>query len=273
MRTDLFIIGNGFDLGHSLPSSYNNFKRWLLNEFPNAMEPEEIYFLEPTMGQGGTRKLSDEDAAKFIIRCIDDNCPDSWCNFETALGEIEWSYFFDVLPDVFDKKGDIDHFSMEQDREAFAQTLDINCNSFSYLFSKWIQSIKCPKTHIKSFFTEDKKADSLFLNFNYTKTLEDVYEISPANICHIHGIQGSDIVIGHGQIPKYHDGVFIDRETDLDWKLHKPTRKIFEEHKLFFDRIRENHILNVYSWGFSFSDVDNYYIQQIISMLNTEHIT
>lgn len=121
-----------------------------------------------------------------------------------------------------DEDGDLDVFHMEQDREAFAQTLRINCKSFSYIFSKWINIIVYPRTETHSFLTESKKRESLFLNFNYTKTLEKFYGISSANICHIHGIQWKDIIIGHGRIAEYHDDIFIDRETDLDWALFKP---------------------------------------------------
>lgn len=272
MQTDLFIIGNGFDLGHSIPTSYDrNFRPWILNNYPKAGMAEDAWFLEPTTFPDGEERLSDTDAATFIINRIDDSCRGDWRNFETALGEIDWTYFFDALPEVLDKEGDPDVFHMEQDREALARTLGINLKCFSYLFSKWINSIRHPKREINPFLTEKLRTESLFLNFNYTKTLEELYGISPANICHIHGMQGGDIIIGHGRTSEYHDGIFLDRETDLAWALYKPTEEIFKNHKLFFDRIRENHIQNVYSWGFSFSDPDLYYIQKISSMLNEEH--
>lgn len=37
-----------------------------------------------------------------------------------------------------------------------------------------------------------------FLTFNYTCTLEIVYEIEDRNICHIHGQQYEDIYFGDG---------------------------------------------------------------------------
>ncbi|MSS11291.1 hypothetical protein FYJ38_21980 [Clostridium sp. WB02_MRS01] len=272
MQTDLFIIGNGFDLGHNMPTSYcNNFRPWILHNYPEAEEDENIWFLEPSKFPDGEERLNDIDAAKFIINCIDDSSQEDWNDFETALGNINWSYFFDALPDSFDKDGDLDVFHMEQVREAFAHSLRINCKCFSRLFSKWINSIKYPKVETFPFLTESKKKESLFLNFNYTKTLEKLYGISPENICHIHGIQGREIIIGHGRIADYHDGIFIDRETDLDWSLFKPTEEIFKNHRLFFDKIQQNKVKDVYSWGFSFSDVDLYYIKQISLILNKEH--
>jgi hypothetical protein len=44
--------------------------------------------------------------------------------------------------------------------------------------------------------------DSLFLNFNYTRTLEKLYNIAPDKVLHIHGnvlySDINDILFGHG---------------------------------------------------------------------------
>lgn len=34
----LFIIGNGFDMAHGLPTSYNDFREYLIKEYPDADE-------------------------------------------------------------------------------------------------------------------------------------------------------------------------------------------------------------------------------------------
>ena len=38
MKNNLFIIGNGFDRGHDMPTSYNNFKDWLIEMYPESQD-------------------------------------------------------------------------------------------------------------------------------------------------------------------------------------------------------------------------------------------
>ncbi|MBZ5482420.1 hypothetical protein JGU65_24860 [Bacillus sp. T_4] len=35
--SNLFIIGNGFDLAHRLPTSYKDFYKYLIKTYPNAL--------------------------------------------------------------------------------------------------------------------------------------------------------------------------------------------------------------------------------------------
>ena len=34
----LFIIGNGFDLAHSIPTSYNDFRAFLISKYPDSLK-------------------------------------------------------------------------------------------------------------------------------------------------------------------------------------------------------------------------------------------
>ena len=44
-----------------------------------------------------------------------------------------------------------------------------------------------------------KNSDALFINFNYTKTLEDLYRIPEKQVFHLHGvIDGGKFIFGHG---------------------------------------------------------------------------
>lgn len=45
---ELYIIGNGFDLRHGLPTKYENFKDWL-----NAKSPMTSYSLETMFNNNG----------------------------------------------------------------------------------------------------------------------------------------------------------------------------------------------------------------------------
>ena len=65
-------------------------------------------------------------------------------------------------------------------------------------FRDWVNSIDINNcSRIEDYkFTED----NFYLTFNYTETLERIYDIPSTQICHIHGsrlVKGDDYVFGH----------------------------------------------------------------------------
>lgn len=52
--------------------------------------------------------------------------------------------------------------------------------------------------------------------------------------------------------------------------LYKDTESIIYHYKDFFDRIVHDEIKEIYTWGFSFSDVDMPYIKKICDVLRQE---
>lgn len=62
--SDLYIIGNGFDLAHGMPTKYDDFKRWLV-ENDRIDVIQELQHAFPST-KGGNYLL--------------------WSDFETALG-------------------------------------------------------------------------------------------------------------------------------------------------------------------------------------------
>lgn len=77
------------------------------------------------------------------------------------------------------------------------------------------------------------EGDDVFLTFNYTETLEELYEVN--NITHIHGNRDSPIV-GHNNASQaeekvYSQDIYIN---DLNRALKKPTKKIIKENEDFF---------------------------------------
>ena len=53
--------------------------------------------------------------------------------------------------------------------------------------------------------------------------------------------------------------------------LKKDTKEAFNKHKAFFDRINSN-LVSIHSFGFSFSDVDLYYIQRIAEKVTPSEV-
>jgi hypothetical protein len=76
-------------------------------------------------------------------------------------------------------------------------------------FTMWINQIDVndAKKHRIIEFENLINIHSKFLCFNYTDTLETVYNINRNNICYIHGkvIESDDIYFGHGNDLTFHD--------------------------------------------------------------------
>ena len=291
MKNNLFIIGNGFDRGHGMSTLYTDFRDWLIKRYPDSQDTEHFTVSDATLMPKGDMVIDDEDLACFLVYCIDEAAGGDWANFEETLGKIDWELFFDDVDDVTGRDGEIDLWKTAYAREDFTSTLNFNAYAFSKLFSQWIYTITYPKSISRNrFLTDTLKNSSIFLTFNYTKTLEDIYSIPPEQICHIHGVQGEDIVIGHGveksneSIGSYsddEDDFEDDYESDYDFgmegiddiheSLRKPTKQILERTP-FFANLKNHDIKNIFSWGFSFSAVDLCYIKAICNTLATANI-
>ncbi len=116
--------------------------------------------------------------------------------------------------------------------------------------------------------------NDLFLTFNYTETLEKIYKAK--NVYHIHGKQGGNLVFGHGNDTDYCDEYMsknIGSEvylSELDRYLKKDTETVIRENKSLFKSF--DVVDEIYSYGFSFSDVDMVYIEEICNVISTEDI-
>ncbi len=276
MIENLFIIGNGFDLGHKMNTRYEQFRHWLVSQFPKAANTSSFYLSEVQIMPDGEEYISNEDLASFLIYCIDETAGGNWADFESTLGTIQWEYFFDQLEEIIDRDGDIDLWKTAYSREDFTQTLSINSRAFAKFFSEWINTIKYPNSILKNaFFTDKIKTTSFFLTFNYTRTLEKIYLISENQICHIHGVQGEEIIFGHGNQYDQDESRYdfgMEGIDNIHEGLRKPTEEVIRKTDVF-NKLKSFDIKNIYSWGFSFSKVDQCYLEEICKSLDTKLIT
>ncbi|MFI3225036.1 AbiH family protein [Streptococcus suis] len=279
----LFIIGNGFDLAHKLPTSFYDFKRWILdqldlteterNEFETGV-PFISDFLLPqsmTMPDGGEDFLKD-DIFKFFFRLVSQLTEGDWHKFESSLGEI-----VDLEIDVntfYDKDGDFDYFQNQYYLEALNNSLlEAILPLKDDLFPNWVQSL--PDTEQYLGLQPIKKTvinnrESLFLTFNYTMVLEEVYQILEERICHIHGsIDDNLFIYGHGQsvLPDDEPEFYRDLTHSmnrLENVLKKPVIEQLNNHQMFFDKLKD--IKEIYVIGFNLEDsntVDRPYFEEI----------
>lgn len=287
----LYIIGNGFDMTHGYETSYDNFRKYLISRFQIS---EENYALVPesyTLPDGG-EEYDEKEMAGFIARILDECGDENWGNLEDYLGSSVIDSLIselDLLDKDDDSEKDLRHgFYNNEDRSehmknVFPRVKDYFCDWIMDYYrglpydkdgklsdgsSRWKQGIA----------TILKEGDG-FLTFNYTMTLERLYGIDENNICHIHGKVGDkneDIFFGHGE----DDGVkesfeIMGAESNLSflkYSLYKDTAKAWSRHADFFDRIGTD-LIDIHSFGFSFSGVDFYYVQRLAEKVDATKVT
>ncbi len=105
--TKLYIIGNGFDLHHEIPSGYRDFKMFLQKEDQRLFELVEDYL--PGIGE-------------------------DWCDLESALGDIDIDHIIDsnsvFLPSYSAEDwSDSGHHDFEYEIDGIVQSLSATLRS------------------------------------------------------------------------------------------------------------------------------------------------
>ncbi|OQD35991.1 bacteriophage abortive infection AbiH family protein [Bacillus toyonensis] len=273
--SNLFIIGNGFDLSHALPTMYKDFYKYLIENYPNAIDTVVTFNIDGSSMPDGSIKFDKDEVVAFLIDLISraERNGDDWCDIETSLGRLDYDQYFDEMSYLYDDGDDLNEFKMANIYEDVSSNFYLVTIQIKELFAEWINTIDISEVEFKDSFYEylDPERD-YFLTFNYTSVLEEIY--GAIYVEHIHGMQKRDIIIGHGN----RDRNFQNGYTGTEWtlsqihdSLRKDTQKIIEQRQDFFDNLSP--IENIYSYGFSFSNVDLPYIKEICNKLDTINIT
>ncbi len=242
----LYVIGNGFDLHHGLATDFSNFKRFVGARCPNLQSTVEEY-LCPLSGDWANLEKA---LAYFDV----DQLIDHASNFLVSYGADHWS--------------DSYHHDYQYEINEVVRAISSELKAEFYL---WIQQIQIP-TPIGSSNRLKLEHDAIFLNFNYTPTIQKLYSVDHSRILHIHGSvadEEGDIVLGHGwkavdrsKLNKGQDPEEIDARVmqgnDLIERYFadtfKPTNALIQRNRKFFDSL--GGVSNVYVWGHSLSAVD-----------------
>lgn len=271
----LFIIGNGFDLAHGLPTNYEDFHNYLRKNYPNAVEGDAVA-PTGTAGHHGELEYNDDEVVGYLMNLISRTEGVLWRDIETSLGMLDFDSDFDYLPEVYDRDGERNPWHEANNNEDQASELAGCVPIISDLFADWVESIKISSAITRPKITTliDPQRDH-FMSFNYTRTLEELYGVR--DVCHIHGVQGEreKLLFGHGAGRRFDEdnmSSYIGCEDGLEEiqdALRKDTAGALHAHQSFFQKL-ENKILAIYSYGFSFGDVDQIYLKEIFRMVNTE---
>ena len=179
----LYIIGNGFDLAHGLPTRYWDFRKFLEEKYPMFLIAfEDNYSIYPGTSISNKQKLLWNELEANLANIDENLIVESNSNIELGL-----------------EGGDID--IEDTLYYSFSAEYGYIQNLRSYL-KEWIQNVKLSNLNK---ITSKISNNNMYISFNYTDVLEKIYKIDDSNIVHIHGsLKKMDIdpVLGHGNFKK-----------------------------------------------------------------------
>ncbi|MGN7986043.1 bacteriophage abortive infection AbiH family protein [Pedobacter sp. 22226] len=247
----LYIIGNGFDLHHGIPSSY-----WHFRNYVNANNKELFHALE---------KYFDPEQL--------------WSDFESALADLDTDHILEEGRNYYVDYGaedwsDAYHHDYQYE---IGERIKLVTTELKKNFTEWILSLDIPG-QMEDMLKINREA--IFLNFNYTPTLSRLYKVDKSNTTYIHNeaqSEDSDLLLGHGinpgPLPERGDEGEDIRITEgqeiIDGYFlasYKPVEKIIAEKQDFFDLLTGVAEVNIY--GHSMSQVDIPYFAEIIKRLD-----
>lgn len=252
----LYVIGNGFDLWHGIPSSYREFKSFVREHDHDLFDAVETY-----LG-------ADED----------------WSDLESALASIDVDSIIEDMGHFMflyaaDDWSDACHHDFQYEVEGVVQRLSATLRS---LFAKWIRQLAIPNRFSAGKRLRSINTNGLFLTFNYTATLRERYDVPNTNVLHIHGCtdqEDSDLILGHAWNPQTRRSL-NNREDieEIDTRLmeanrildgyfsatFKPSEQLIQRNHQFFDRLCN--IQEVCVLGHSLSDVDTPYFKALLAV-------
>ncbi|MCH5160673.1 MAG: hypothetical protein J1G04_01435 [Clostridiales bacterium] len=182
--TDLFIIGNGFDIWQGLNTSYKSFARFY-NE--NKLSIAKELKLEPLyLTQDGNQvEITHFDLYYGLI---------TGCGSFLEESDIFWSTFEDSLSDLDHEQ--INYYYGKEDEDLEDMQVGIN-QAYSLIrerFVLWTKTFNIPQGRTPYNFQ-----NSFFINFNYTDTLQRKFGVKDFRIYYPHGnvANPKSIIFGH----------------------------------------------------------------------------
>lgn len=272
----LNLIGNGFDLYHGLPSSYYYFGCFLATNYPDFYgEMSEMYGFQ-------CQKRIGHDDFEIVVSDI------FWRTFEEQLGYLNSGWMEGRL---------IDDLGLECDDPIDLDIPErVNSKVIKDKFCEWICTTVNTRQNfniIKSRISRNKRrfrGDDYFVNFNYTQTLEEVYNIPRDRVIHIHGEceldeQWGELVVGHGNDEdiQYIEERIKDIESNGGWLGYQSERNRLNEYKcerailqdlkkdvpylssklIGMLRNKKLQVDEIWVWGLSCGVVDEQYIEDL----------
>lgn len=165
--TNLYIIGNGFDLKHNLPTHYSDFAVFCRKKAPELFEKmNELY---PRLSINGL-----------------------WSDFENAL----------EFPDIKKlKQRQKNKEEIEKQNGQKDYSIGVEPEDLKGIFNDWVRTLNDLIQRLTIEKRYDLNPEDYFITFNYTNVLEYIYGIDDFKVLHIHEKSETDdngCIYGHG---------------------------------------------------------------------------
>lgn len=255
MKSDtLYLIGNGFDLWHGIPSSLAKFKQYVRLVDPDIYREVEEYL--PTREDWSDLELA---LADIDVNVIIDNLG----HFMSSYGADDWS--------------DSGHHDFQYEVQNVVNRLSIELRK---RFTEWVRKLPIPSPETTRKRLANLDAGAVFFSFNYTSTLEKLYGVDSARILFIHGradLENDQLVLGHGWEPQNRkslndypgieeiDSRLFEANDILDdyfSATYKPSKELITENRAFFNNLTNTK--QVIVLGHSLSPVDSAYFSALL---------
>lgn len=245
----LYIIGNGFDIRHGLPTKYSDFKTYV------------------------------EKCDKELFNAIEEYLPagPQWNDLERSLGEIDYDSILDNCESF------LEPYSAEEWSDAFHHDYQYEVNEITLLlserlknhFTDWVKGVDITKAYEHTDYIPPIPIENQYLSFNYTNTLQEIYSVPDFKITHIHGncSYNDNLKLGHcfkvgkslnpyaGPEQDMRVAEAYDHINEYFGITFKPVEDIIRCNKKFFSSL-EN-IDEIFIFGHSLSEVDGEYFAEI----------
>lgn len=258
----LYVIGNGFDIAHGVPSRYINFR--------------------DSMGKNNNLRRNLETYLKV---------DDLWSDFEEALAHIDGSGLLGTVDMWLDIMGAYKTDAQAADfcmaYETAAEPAMEILRMLPKSFRRWAETLKPSKEPV---YKNLLHQNGIYLNFNYTEFPETLYSVPSNNITYIHGCRTDkkqNLILGHAfesgedddwtpsmPLPKYKSkrkqemlSAALEGTTrylvDYMANTTKNTKQLIAENREFFENVTTVETIMVI--GHSLSLVDYPYFRETIN--------
>ncbi len=276
MFNKLKIIGNGFDIHHKLDTKWIDFKIYVGKSDPDLV--------------GEIDGLLDElkyDKSNIV----------NWKDLESIMGGLTKIDFEDLFNEIFENSEynpcKAAYYGDPQYNARVQKEFYNKINDSRKYFASWIVSIDLSKVNKSKYV--DILSNEFIINFNYTKTIEEIYGVCDNLIWHVHGeVKNNNFVLGHNEdrnVPFYNPNISVidfgrrgemnieeedfrviqtrsiinELYEDLYTKNHKNSKEIITKNIKKFNYLQNIEYLEI--MGFGFGKYDLIYLNKIVEKL------
>ena len=274
-KQSIFITGNGFDIKHGIHSKYEDFREYLYVFLDKKRIDELKILFEQNIYSQILNKImnmkSETEYLELMFAIIESKVTNkTWNEFEDALNFklvfkniiefIEGGEIVDgkiVTPLTEGANGTLELLSewgdcnVKQVLHKLSEIISCVENSTKKYFRKWIEDTiekdmqsKKKDNKIENLIADLLEKGCLFATFNYTSTLQQLYNVK--DVVHIHGNiqEDEDITVGYGEenlISQYVAWIYkegkIEKNIEAEYDEGKWIEWISEDYNPYYKSI------------------------------------